>query len=66
MKEFLESKAGTTLILFAGLLAFSAAVVVCAVTVPANERIYTFLTGIASGFSGSLFTYLQIHKSSNP
>jgi hypothetical protein len=60
MKAFLESQTGTIVMLFAGLLLFSIAVIICAAAMPANEKIYVFLTGIAGGFQGSLFTYLQV------
>lgn len=45
---------------------FSISVIVCAVALPANERIFTFLTGIAGNFSGALFTFLQMSKDKPP
>ena len=66
MRSFLESKAGMTVLLFVGLLVFSIAVIVCAVELPSNERIFAFLTGIAGNFSGALFTYLQLGKDRPP
>lgn len=61
LKQFLESRAGLVLLVFLGLLLFSAAVVFCAIKIPQNERIYLFLTAIASNFSGALFTILHVN-----
>lgn len=60
LKEFIESRAGMTLLMFVGLMMFSSAVVFCAISLPQNERIYLFLATIAGNFSGSLFTILHI------
>jgi presenilin-like A22 family membrane protease len=56
---FLESKAGTILMLYLGLILFAVAVVVAAVYLPNNDKVYVFLSGIAGSFSGALFMYLQ-------
>jgi hypothetical protein len=60
VKEFIESRAGLILFLFIGLVMFSSGVVFCAVKLPANERVYLYLVGIAGNFSGSLFTLLHV------
>jgi hypothetical protein len=60
VKEFIESRAGLILFLFIGLVMFSTAVVFCAVKLPANERVYLFLVGVAGNFSGGLFTLLHV------
>lgn len=59
MVNWLNSRAGVTLLLFFGLVYFSTATIICAAAMPSNEKIYVFLTGIAGGFSGALFTYVQ-------
>lgn len=60
LKEFVESRAGLVLLVFFGLLLFSAAVVFCAIRIPENDRVYLFLVGIAGNFSGALFTILHV------
>lgn len=57
--KFLESAAGAVFILFMGLIAFSVGAISAALMLPQNEKLYLFLTGIASNFSGALFIYLQ-------
>lgn len=65
LKDFLESRAGVTVILFSGLVFFSMALIICAAALPQNERVYAYLSGIGGGFSGSLFTYLQVRGHNN-
>jgi hypothetical protein len=45
-------------LLFAGLLVFAGAVVVCAVELPLNEKLFGFLSGTAGMFSGAFFTWI--------
>lgn len=62
MREFIESRAGVTLVLFFGLIFFSMALIACSVALPSNERIYAYLSGIGGGFAGALFTFLQVRS----
>ena len=62
----LSSQRGTIALLFSGLIMFSLAVLGVSVWLPANEKVYGFLAGIAGNFNGALFMYLQIKLRSTP
>lgn len=64
IRAFFESLAGMILLVFFGLLIFSAAMIVCALKMPGNDRVYLFLVGTAGNFSGSLFTILHVRSES--
>lgn len=60
LQDFLESQAGTMLVLLLGLLVFACMTVLVAWTLPANEKVYALLAGITGGFSGALFMFIRL------
>lgn len=60
MKSLITPRNILILFMFLGLVMFSGAVVFCAIKIPANERVYLYLVGVAGNFSGSLFTLLHV------
>jgi hypothetical protein len=66
VNEFFESRLFLLLVLFIGLITFSASIVFVAIKIPQNERVYLYLVSVASHFSGAFFTLLHVTTKEKP